>query len=160
MNLNNLIAGLLVVTAGSIAPSQAATETVAQPAQLPLIAQTTEPASVRPAIASVDPNQPIQIRVINQSAINVNIASQLMQPASDERVASPENSVTFGRLHTSYLPLPLDLSIFAMGNDVSLENLKVSVVDNEIIVTVAAVPGVTTEARAIVVDETGSIYLY
>ncbi|MEO0405734.1 MAG: hypothetical protein AAF289_00125 [Cyanobacteria bacterium P01_A01_bin.135] len=150
------IVSLLLLTAAPIS-SQGVAELAAP---IDPIAQTNEPATARPAIAAVDPNQPIQIRVVNQSDIDVNIASRLVQPASDERIAEPQGSVTFGRLHTSYLPVPIDLSIFARGNGISLENLQVAVVNNEIIITVAAAPGVAAESRAIRVDEAGNIYLY
>ncbi|MGQ9872256.1 hypothetical protein [Leptodesmis sp.] len=60
----------------------------------------------RPAIAKVNPNKPIQIRVISQTTVPV-VAS--IVPAVGDRPVAPGKSITFGRLHTSYLSLPMDL---------------------------------------------------
>ncbi len=123
------------------------------------IAQDAEPEDLRISIAEVDPEQPIQIRVVNESDIDVDIASALKIPPSDVRVAAPGESVTFGRLHTSFLPPPLELTLFVREIDIVLENIDVEVENNEIIISVKAQRGSAGTLRVIDVSESGNIYL-
>ncbi|EDX85343.1 hypothetical protein S7335_3042 [Synechococcus sp. PCC 7335] len=124
-----------------------------------LITQDAEPPENRPPVDSVVATAPIQLRVVNESTIDADISAALLDPPSDDRVAAPGESVTFGRLHTSFLPPPLELEIVAVDRDISLDNLTLAVEDNEIIITILAEPGVSGEARVIRVDEAGLVYI-
>ncbi len=133
-----------------------------------VMAQGNQPTTVepqqndrRPAIARVNPNKPIQIRVISQTTVPV-VAS--MVPAVGDRPVAPGKSVTFGRLHTSYLSLPMDLQVSlaktpdpAKPTGVSLE---VKTAGNEILVGVKTSPTAGNSAQTINVDQKGLIYLY
>ena len=124
------------------------------------ITQGIEPYKTRESIGAVVPNQPIQIRVVNKSEIEVDIITQLTLPPSNKRIAKPGTSVTFGRLHTSFLPPPIELSIFPRDNDIVLDDLNLVVRKNEIIVTVKAEKGVSGGLRNIRVNPSGKIYLF
>ena len=80
-----LIAGLLPLTL--VFPADLPTLQEVKPKPM-LITQGIEPPLTRKAIASVAPEQPIQIRVVNQSQLDVNIVAQLLKPPSEERVWS------------------------------------------------------------------------
>lgn len=156
MNFSVLVlAGLLVI--GTISQAEPAATQQSQSLQL---SQAQEPPENRTPVAKIDPKQPIQIRVINKSEIDVDIVAELIQPPSDERIAAPGESVTFGRLHTSFLPLPIELAIFHKGQDIVLNNLELKVENNEIIITVAAETGVAGGLREIRVTQSGDIYLF
>ncbi len=125
-----------------------------QPTQ---IAQDT-----REPIGSIRPDQPIQIRVVSRT--DVPLIATLVEPAVGDRPVAPQQSVTFGRLHTSYLSLPIEMTVYVeeQGIDVFFE---VSTSGNEIIVDVTTVvetedeqPGNSTQS--IQVDKQGLIYLY
>ena len=123
-----------------------------------LVAQGIEPFELRSLVATVDPNRPIQISVINQSELTVK--AQLMKPASEERDVPNQGSVTFGRLHTSYLPLPINLTVYPINTTNYTLNGDLEVVNNEIIVTVTKnTPETGPGIRSIRVDEAGNIYL-
>ncbi len=126
----------------------------------PAITQGIEPDNTREAMGAVVPNQPIKIKVINKSEIEVDIISQLTLPPSNQRIAKPGTSVSFGRLHTNFLPPPIELSIFPKDNDIILEDLELVVKNNEIIVTVKAEQGVSGGLRNLRVNPSGKIYLF
>lgn len=133
-----------------------------------VMAQGNQPAPVepqqndrRPAIAKVNPNKPIQIRVISQTTVPV-VAS--MVPAVGDRPVAPGKSVTFGRLHTSYLSLPIDLQVSLAktpdpAKPISVF-LNVKTAGNEIIVGVKTSPTSGNSAQTMNVDQKGWIYLY
>ncbi len=162
-----LIAGLLPLTL--VFPAAGATPQEVKPKPM-LITQGIEPSQTRKAIASVAPEQPIQIRVVNQSQLDVNIVAQLLKPPSEEREAAPQNSVRFGTLHTSYLPVPIELEIYFGSSQINmndlaptqinLNDLELTVSNNEIIVTVAVKLGEGNNLRVIRVDDQGNIYLF
>lgn len=133
---------------------------IPQEVKLLQITQGIEPYKTRESIGEVVPNQPIQIRVINKSQIEVDILTQLTLPPSNKRAAKPGKSVTFGRLHTNFLPPPIELSIFPRDNDIVLEDLNLVVEKNEIIVTVRAEKGVSGGLRNLRVNPSGKIYLF
>lgn len=127
------------------------------------------PASVEPqqndrrsAIARINPKKPIQIRVISQT--NVPVTASLGTAAGD-RPVTPGKSVTFGRLHTSYLPLPLDLQVTLQetpdpNNPVKVY-LDVKTLGNEIIIGVkTSSTGSGNSSQAVNIDPKGLIYLY
>lgn len=115
----------------------------------------------RPAIAKVNPNKPIQIRVISQTTVPV-VAS--IVPAVGDRPVAPGKSITFGRLHTSYLSLPMDLQVsLAKTPDPTKPigvSLDVKTSSNEIIVGVKTSTKSGNSAQTINVDQKGLIYLY
>lgn len=110
-----------------------------------------------PVAAKVNPSKPIQIRVVNQS--NVEIQAMLAEPTSSERKVQPQQSITFGTLHTSFLPPPIDLTFYTNSKDTNL-HARVTVVKNELIVTVTAKPGANGLTRSIHVNKTGAIFIY
>lgn len=116
----------------------------------------------RPALARVNPKKPIQIRVVSQSAVPV-VATTIA--AAGDRVIAPGKTTTFGRLHTSYLPLPLDLQITLQEtpdpNNPLRVFLDVKTAGNEIIVTVrTGFSGVGNSSQAVSIDEKGAIYVF
>ncbi|OKH38017.1 hypothetical protein NIES2101_36250 [Calothrix sp. HK-06] len=111
----------------------------------------------RESIANINPNKPIQIRVVNQS--NVSILVVLAEPTSREHNVPPQKSVTFGTLHTSYLPPPVDLTVYTDVKEMNLRT-QIKVVNNELIVTVRAKPATYGITRSIYIDPKGAIYLY
>ncbi|GAB4337941.1 MAG: hypothetical protein OHK0047_27910 [Leptolyngbyaceae cyanobacterium] len=151
----------LVALAGLMTIGAAATSQM-------VMAQGNQPAPVepqqndrRPAIAKVNPNKPIQIRVISQTTVPV-VAS--MVPAVGDRPVAPGKSVTFGRLHTSYLSLPIDLQVSLAktpdpAKPISVF-LNVKTAGNEIIVGVTTSPTSGNSAQTMNVDQKGWIYLY
>lgn len=132
-------------------------------------AQGTAPSQVepqqndrRPAIARVNPKKPIQIRVVSQTNVPV-VASTIA--ANGDRVVAPGKTVMFGRLHTSYLPLPLDLQITLQDTPDPEKPLRiflnVQTAGNEVIVNVrTGFTGVGNSSQAISIDETGAIYVF
>ena len=156
MNFSILaLSGLLTV--GLIPQVESATN------QAPPILQLTqgiEPSEARVSIAKVDPKKPIQIRVINKSQIKADIVTQLMLPPSERRIVTPGGSVIFGRLHTNFLPPPLEFSIFPIDEDIILDDLELTVDNNEIVITVAGETGSSGGLRNIRVSQSGDIYLF
>lgn len=115
-------------------------------------------------VARVNPQQPIQIRIVNGSSYQVAVA--LTEPPSATRTLEPGDSTIFGRLHTSYLPPPLNLfiSLPAVVNnpDEPLDaSARVSVSGNEIIVTIEPVFNANRAIPStVIVNEAGSIFQY
>lgn len=157
------LAGLAMVTATVLGPIQ-----LRGVAQLS-VAQADRPASVepqqndrRPAIAKVNPQKPIQIRVISRTQEPV-VASVI--PVVGDRPVAPGKSVTFGRLHTSYLPLPMNVQV-SLQNDVDPNQpvsvyLDVKTAGNEIIVGVrTAVAGTGNTSQTVNVSPQGLIYVF
>ncbi len=147
--------GLMMV--GAIATTQLA------------MAQETQPTPVEPqqndartAIGQINPKKPIQIRVVSQTKAPVVVA---LGTVASDRVLAPGTSVIFGRLHTSYLPLPLNLQVTLQdtpdpNNPVSV-NLVVKRSGNEIIVNVKTVlQGSGNSSQTLYVDEKGAIFVY
>lgn len=120
---------------------------------------------VRESVASIDPTQPIQIRVVSQT--DTPVIATLVEPAVGDRPIPPRQSVTFGRLHTSYLPLPIDMTAYVEVPETRLY-IAVTTSGNEIIinVTTASTTNDThTESlgnptQSMYVDENGLIYVY
>jgi hypothetical protein len=78
----------------------------------------------------------------------------------------PGQTVIFGRLHTSYVPLPINLTAYVQDALVKLD-FDVSVRGNEIILTGATVPCAASgcgpdnaPTRSLEVDAQGDIYYY
>jgi hypothetical protein len=82
-------------------------------------------------VASVNPNQPIRIEVINGGGAPV--VCRLTQPASSDRLVPPGETVTFGSTNTQFLPPPvyfvahpegtnigLSIDVFTSGNTVTI----------------------------------------
>lgn len=116
----------------------------------------------RSAIARIDPKKPIQIRVVSQTTLPV-VTSTVA--AAGDRPLAPGQTVTYGRLHTSYLPLPLDLQITLQDtpdpNNPQSLFLDVKTVKNEIIVTVRTGRSDRgNSSQALSIDATGAIYVF
>lgn len=133
-----------------------------------VMAQVNQTAPVEPqqndrrtAIARVNPKRPIQVRVISRTNVPV-VAS--MVPAVGDRPLAPGQSVIFGRLHTSYLSLPMDVQVSLVNtpdpNNPIGVSLDVKTVGNEIIVSVRTTPAGTNSAQTVDIDQQGLIYLY
>ncbi|AKG21359.1 hypothetical protein [Calothrix sp. 336/3] len=128
-------------------------------------AQQSEPIQDKPRqyndrrspVAKINPKKPIQIRIVNQS--KVDILTLLTEPTSREQNVRPQKSVTFGRLHTNYLPPPIDLTVYTNVQETNLD-ARIKVIGNELIVTITAKPATYGMTRAVYVDEQGAIYLY
>ncbi|HSM82835.1 MAG TPA: hypothetical protein VLS96_14185 [Nodosilinea sp.] len=125
----------------------------------PLPIAQVETTDSRSPVGTVDPDQPIQLEIVNVSRLDAAIGAVLVQPPSDERLAAPGETVTFGRLHTSFLPPPLELDIFASDPEVSLDGVTILVRDNRITVTVAAQAGVAGSTRSVRVNAAGEVFL-
>ncbi|MCS6814534.1 MAG: hypothetical protein NZ772_13345 [Cyanobacteria bacterium] len=148
MNVKHLaIAGLGVL--GIVTP---VATTAAPQSQTIQVAQMPE---TRPPIAVVNPNKPIRIRVINNA--KVDIVTVLLQPASSERYARPKETVTFGVAHTQFLPVPINLVIYTNDADAHI-NSGITVIDNEIIVTVVSTLATTGPSRVVNVATNGAVY--
>ncbi|MCU0544226.1 MAG: hypothetical protein MUE44_18960 [Oscillatoriaceae cyanobacterium Prado104] len=151
MKLNSLIGASLLII-GAIAPI---TPTAAQQsAPVPGLPQQNDR---RSPVAQINPSKPIQIRVANQSSVDIQVV--LVEPTSRERSVKPQQSVTFGALHTSYLPPPIDLTIYTNVKDTNLR-ADIAVVNNELIVTVTSKPGTYGLTRSLEVNSGGAIYIY
>jgi hypothetical protein len=116
----------------------------------------------RSAIAQINPRQPIQIRVVSQTTVPI-LAS--LVTVTDDRLVAPGKSVTFGRLHTSYLSLPIDLQVSLKEtpdpNNPVRVFLNVQTSGNEVIVNVrTALSGAGNASQAMNIDQKGGIYLY
>ena len=111
----------------------------------------------RPPIAKINPQKPIQIRVINQA--NEQIIAVLTEPASNDRAIAPQQFVTFGILHTSYLPLPINLIIYTERNSKNL-NMALEAVGNEVIVRVNGQREIAGVTSAVHINPAGNIFLY
>jgi hypothetical protein len=82
-----------------------------------------------------------------------------------DRPIAPGKSVTFGRLHTRYLTLPINLQVLLQDNPDPAKPtgvfLEVKTEGNEIIVSVkTSLTESGTSSRAINIDKQGLIYLY
>jgi hypothetical protein len=116
----------------------------------------------RAAIARVNPNKPIQVRVISRTTIPV-VSS--MPPQVGDRPIAPGQSTTFGRLHTSYLSLPMDLQV-SLKNSPAPDNpiglfLDVKTAGNEIIVSVrTSTTGSGNSSQTVNVDPKGLVYVF
>lgn len=117
---------------------------------------------MRPAIGRINPNKPIQIRVISQT--NEPLVASVI-PSAGDRIVAPGKSVTFGRLNQSYLPLPLDLQVSLQKNSDPNRPIRIfldiKTVGNEIIVNAkTSQQGAGNSSQTIDVDTQGLIYLY
>lgn len=162
-----LLLGILTTSGWLLAePMTVQAETLTKSA---LVAQAPPPETFRDPVAQVDPNEPIQIRVVNASEDDIDVGAFIRFPPTDTRIATPGESVTFGVLHTSFLPPPIDLQVYAvlpstMIDDMTLDT-DIVARNNEIIITVAVIPITddteTPEIRqGIRVTESGEVYLF
>jgi hypothetical protein len=151
MKLSNLlVVGLL--TMGVLAQSALTNAQQSEPVQ-----KNPQVNDMRTPVAKIDPNKPIQIRIVNES--NVDILAVLAEPTSREHNLKPKKSVTFGRLHTSYLPPPIDLTVYTDVENTNLD-AQIKVVNNELIVAIAAKSATSGITRSIYVDQEGAIFVY
>ncbi|MCG9892999.1 MAG: hypothetical protein MH252_18240 [Thermosynechococcaceae cyanobacterium MS004] len=150
---SSIVALASLMTLGMIAGT---TPILAQPSEVaPGTPQQNDRRS--PIAAKIDPSKPIQIRIVNQSSVE--ILAVLAEPTSRERKVLPQQSVTFGSLKSSFLPPPIDLTVYTNVNDTNLR-ARVTVVNNELIVTVTSRPGAFGITRSLEVDAKGAIYVY
>lgn len=134
-----------------------------------VLAQQAEPPAIEPqqndqraAIARIDPQKPIQIRVVSRS--NLPVIASLGATIGDRPVA-PGKSVTFGRLHTSYLPLPLDLQVTLKDtpdpNNPLGVFLNIKTVGNEVVVEVkTAFSSQGNSSQTVTIDPKGAVYRF
>ncbi len=116
----------------------------------------------RAAIARINPQKPIQIRVVSRTDVPV-VAS--LGPLIGDRPLAPGKSVTFGRLHTSYLPLPLDLQVTLKEtpdpNNPMGVFLGVKTVGNEVVVEVkTAFSSQGNSSQTVSIDPKGAVYQF
>ncbi|WP_416671235.1 hypothetical protein [Egbenema bharatensis] len=69
-------------------------------------------------VASVNPDQPIRIEVVNGGGAAV--IFRLTQPASADRLVPPGGTVTFGSINTQFLPPPVYLVAHPEGRNIGL----------------------------------------
>lgn len=156
MNLGTVaLAGLM--TMGAIASTHLVMAQENQPA--PMAPQQND---WRAAVARINPKQPIQIRVVSQTTVPV-VAS--LGSAAGDRPVAPGKSITFGRLHTSYLLLPLNLQVSLQETPNPDQPIRlyldVRTASNEIIVGVkTASTGAGNSSQTINVDDKGAIFVY
>ena len=146
-----------LVTLGLVFQGQSAIAEHPEAASLTL-AQLNRVDSSAP-VGTLDPAQPIQIQVVNRSGVDTAIGAAMIQPSIEVRYAAPGEVVSFGRLHTSFLPPPLELEIYSRDPETSIEAVTILVRDNEIIVSAEAQPGTSGATRTVRVDETGETFL-
>ncbi|MDX2243765.1 MAG: hypothetical protein NW224_24070 [Leptolyngbyaceae cyanobacterium bins.302] len=172
MNVGSLIVaglatfGTIATVTGQTVIGQTVTGQMVIPPQR-VMAQQTAPGEPqqndrRPSIARINPQKPIQIRVVSQTKVPV-VAS--LGTAVGDRPVAPGKSVTFGRLHTSYLSVPLDLQV-TLPDSTDPNNpigvfLDVKTAGNEIIVGVkTAVSGGGNTSQTVSVDQKGLVYVF
>jgi hypothetical protein len=162
MTMKLALTGLMIVAA--IAPTQFALAQESQPPAVPSQPPVAPPQQndSRAAIGRINPQKPVQIRVI--SGMTVPVVASLVA-LTDDRPIAPGQSVIFGRLHTSYLPLPMNLQVSLQETPDPAKPTKmfvdVKTSGNEIIVNVTtALTGSGNASQAINVNEKGAIYLY
>lgn len=148
MNVKHLAIASLGIM-GTFAPIAVVATPWNQPTQIAQVPET------RPPIAVVDPSKPIRIRVINNA--KVGIVATLLQPASSERYAKPQETLTFGVAHTQFLPVPINMVVYTNNADTNI-NSGITVVDNEIIVTVTSTLANTGPSRVVNVALNGAVY--
>jgi hypothetical protein len=142
------LSGLLGL--GAIAQSNSV---MAQQGYLSQVPQTND---MRKPISQIDPNKPLQIRVVNKSSVNI---KALIKGVTTERMATPSNSVTFGRLHTSYLPLPISLIVYTAAENTNLMP-EITVINNELIVTFTSKTDFAGITTSVYVNEKGEVLLF
>jgi hypothetical protein len=126
----------------------------------PIAKTSAEPvltAQANVAVGYVNPNQPIQIEVVN--AGGVPIRCRLTLPATDERTVAPGGRTTFGSLNTSYLPVPIYFLAFPENNDIGL-SLYVITEGNRVEVVMAQARSEVPGSTAMNIDPDGGIYIY
>lgn len=132
-------------------PTAAAALPVLHPAAIHIAQNAGTPA------ASIDPDRPIQIEVVNAGGAAV--ISRLTQPSSDDRRVAPGSSVTFGTTHTSYLPLPLNLLVAPEAENIGL-SLYVTAENNVVRVVVAAARSDIPGSTSVRIAPDGGVYVY
>jgi hypothetical protein len=132
---------------------------IADPVEPQTIAQFV-PVDASAPVGTLDPALPIQIRVVNRSGPDTVVGAVLLQPPTDTRLANPGEVVTFGTLHTSFLPPPLELEVSAKDAVINIEAVTILVRDNEIILSAEAQPGATETSRVVRVEESGEVFLF
>jgi hypothetical protein len=142
------LSGLLGL--GAIAQSNSV---MAQQGYLSQVPQTND---MRKPISQIDPNKPLQIRVVNKSSVNI---KALIKGVTTERMATPSNSVTFGRLHTSYLTLPISLIVYTDAENTNLMP-EITVINNELIVTFTSKTDFAGITTSVYVNEKGEVLLF
>lgn len=108
-------------------------------------------------VALVDPNQPIQIQVVN--AGGAPITCRLTQPPTDDRRVVPGSNVTFGSTRTSYLPVPINLLVSPEQQNIGL-SLYVTVEKNAVKVVVAEARSDIPGSTSMRISLDGGIYVY
>ncbi|PSB21397.1 hypothetical protein C7B61_03375 [filamentous cyanobacterium CCP1] len=77
-----------------------------------------EMAQAGQVIASVNPNQPIRIEVVNGG--DATIVCRLTQPASAERLLPPGGTTAFGSTTTQFIPPPVYFVAYPQGDSIGL----------------------------------------
>jgi len=117
-----------------------------------------QPNDQRSPIAQIDPSKPIQIRVVSQTNIPVEAS---IVPAVGFRTLLPGQSITFGRLHTKFLSLPLDLQVTNPNAGLRLGIfLDVQTRGNEVIVGVKTQRERGNGTQSLDIDAGGNIYRF
>lgn len=109
------------------------------------------------AVGAIDPSEPVLIEVVN--AGGVPILTRLTLPATEERLVAPGDTITFGSLATSYLPLPINFLAYPEEQDVGL-SLYVLTEGNTVRVVVGQARSEVPGSTAMNIDALGGIYIY
>ncbi len=150
--------GAIMAQSPAPSPSPApAPQVTPSPAATPAAPRTTSPPRPRP-VARINPNRPVQIRVINPGSATV--IATLTQPASAERRVPPGGSTTFGSTTRSFLPLPIELVIYPVDPSVAVA-IEVLASNNVVEVIVSQqLSGGSSGNLAVSIESNGDIFRY
>jgi hypothetical protein len=122
------------------------------PSSLPLqLAQAGQ------VVASVNPNQPIRIEVINGGGSSV--VCRLTQPASAERLLQPGSRTTFGSLSTQFIPPPVYFVAYPQGTNVGL-SMDVFTSGNTVTVIIGEQLSDTPGRTSVSIAPNGAVSVY
>lgn len=134
-------------------------------AMVPLAIAPTLQASAEPlliaqsnvAVGAIDPGAPVFLEVVNAGSVPV--LTRLTLPATEERRIAPGDTVTFGSLATSYLPLPINFLAYPEEQDIGL-SLYVLTEGNTVRVVIGQARSEVPGSTAMNIDALGGIYIY
>lgn len=108
-------------------------------------------------IGQVNPNQPIQIEVVNGG--NAPVTVQLTQPPSNLRRVEPGGRVTFGSTTTQFLPPPIHLLAYPDSTQIGLST-DIFVENNVVTVVIGEQLSATQGSIAVNINREGAVTLF
>ena len=131
--------------------------TTTSPAVSQALGNVSREAEGERLVARVDPNRPIQIKVVNAGGATVTCA--LTQPASAERTLKPGESTTFGSTASACLPLPINFLVYPGDTLIGLSS-SVFAEGNVVTIVVSQQLSEASGDIAVSINTDGSVYLY